>query len=285
MQNNKKHPLSNHTVKLWLFLGILLLSQKSITAGDTWDGGHGSPDQACRARVDEGGAYMYSHAEQNGDVAYCYVKPKEGEGDKSHASSVTKDAPVEKAEADTSQENTTSEEKKPESSSPPATSSSTKKDEFVAKCIDEYFSTSFETEINQAYKTTQAGVGGASGGVTEGGNVAVLEWKENNILKKQWFSSGDGHSEEHILAYLKEKSIPREQVTRIFSELSPCLDKCLPSLSSHFAGIRSQVTLEFYWYHNKDKKGGKPYTTCQGSDAQQTRQIYKQARRQKALGK
>jgi len=79
---------------------FLCIGLSAAALADTWDGGKGSADAACRARIDESGAYRYSRAEINGNVAYCYVKVKEGEGSDIHDASVTRDDPLPEAPAE-----------------------------------------------------------------------------------------------------------------------------------------------------------------------------------------
>lgn len=144
-------------------------------------------------------------------------------------------------------------------------------DKFQTECIPEYFSTDFETELDDEYRK----------GVKLNGNVGVVEWynEDGERQAKAFSSSADGHSEQQILAFLLKEKVPKDRVTRIFSELSPCVNKCLPKLSKHFEGVRSQVTLEFHWLHDQEQS----YKTCpdgngQSHDARTLRQEKKQER-------
>jgi len=78
---------------------LLWMMSSQPALADTWDGGKGSADAACRARLDESGAYRFSRAEINGNVAYCYVKAKDGEGSEVHDTSVTRDDPPPEGQA------------------------------------------------------------------------------------------------------------------------------------------------------------------------------------------
>lgn len=262
--------------RLFSFLASLIVCSGPAAAGETWGGGHGSADAACRERIGNSeSAYAYKRAEVNGNVAYCYVKIKEGEGDEIHDASVTKDEPAPEAE----------EEKKEEASGAAQGGpgepggkggKEPKVDSFPFVCHKNYFGSDFEQELNDAYKTTHAGTGGAGAGLFTGGNAAVLEWKEKGVRKRQWFTSGDGHSEQHILAYITEKKIPKEAVTRILSELSPCVERCYPALHKHFEGVRKNVKLEFFWIHDKDT-----HKDCKLKDAAYKRLEEKNNRRKK----
>ena len=88
--------------------------------------------------------------------------------------------------------------------------------------------------------------------------VAVLEWTKNGVMKTQGFNSSGAHSEQNILAYMTSQNIPKEAVTRIFTELSPCQGQCLPALSERFEGVRQNVTLQFHWIHSQ----GQNFKTC-----------------------
>jgi hypothetical protein len=68
-----------------------MFAAPSIAAGETWEGGYGSADAACRAKIDESGAFQYSRVEIKGKVGHCYTKAKDGEGDEIYASAVTQD--------------------------------------------------------------------------------------------------------------------------------------------------------------------------------------------------
>jgi hypothetical protein len=74
----------------------------SITTAETWEGGYGSADAACRAKIDESGAFMYSRVEIKGNIGHCYTKPKEGEGDDSYTTAVMRDEPPEESNGSTS---------------------------------------------------------------------------------------------------------------------------------------------------------------------------------------
>lgn len=58
---------------------------------DTWDGGYPSADAACRTKIDETGAFMFSRAIVQGHVAHCFTKAKDGEGGEFDDSAVLRD--------------------------------------------------------------------------------------------------------------------------------------------------------------------------------------------------
>lgn len=76
--------------KILVFV-FVVLAVNAWGGADTWDGGHPSADAACRARMDESGAFRFHRAQVNGNVAYCYSKAKDGKGPEYHDTSVTKD--------------------------------------------------------------------------------------------------------------------------------------------------------------------------------------------------
>lgn len=60
-------------------------------------GQYGSADAACKAMIDPGSAYGYSHTEPKpGDPSYvyCFSKPKDGKGEPSYIGAVSKDEDV-----------------------------------------------------------------------------------------------------------------------------------------------------------------------------------------------
>jgi hypothetical protein len=80
-----------------------MFAAPSIAAGETWEGGYGSADAACRAKIDESGAFMYSRVEIKGNIGHCYTKAKDGEGEESYVSAVMRDeTPEEGKEASSS---------------------------------------------------------------------------------------------------------------------------------------------------------------------------------------
>jgi hypothetical protein len=93
MSDDKSTKLYFQRSRLWAALALLGVGLSQTTLADTWDGGSGSADAACRVRLDESGAYRFSRAEINGNVAYCYMKPKDGEGSEVHSTSVVRDEP------------------------------------------------------------------------------------------------------------------------------------------------------------------------------------------------
>lgn len=82
---------------LWVAMSLEgLLGGQSAQAAKTWDGGFGSADAACRAKIGEtGGFYVYSRVEIKGDVGHCYVKAKDGTGEDIYDTAVTRDDPPE----------------------------------------------------------------------------------------------------------------------------------------------------------------------------------------------
>ncbi len=79
-----------------------VLGAPSVAVGETWEGGYGSADAACRAKIDESGAFQYSRVEIKGNIGHCYTKAKDGEGDDSYASAVMRDEPPEENKESTS---------------------------------------------------------------------------------------------------------------------------------------------------------------------------------------
>ncbi len=77
----------------WILIGVLGIVV-GASAQETWDGGAGSVEDACRAKVDETGAFEYSRAEVKGEVAHCYVKAKDGTGGDVYATAVLRDEPA-----------------------------------------------------------------------------------------------------------------------------------------------------------------------------------------------
>ena len=88
---------------------------------------------------------------------------------------------------------------------------------------------------------------------------------------------GQQHSEEHILAYLSANNIAREDVKRIYTELSPCEAKCLPALNAHFQGMRKKVKIEFSWFHANYQD----FQNCSHKPGTQQRMEQKKWRRDK----
>jgi hypothetical protein len=256
------------------FLLVALAATLAIGAEkNTWDGSYGSADAACRAKHAGEGAYQFHRADVKGNIAHCYEKAKDGEGDEIYYSAVSKDeGPEEEAKpADSKDGNSNA---TPPTNPGAGSGGGKPKDEFASKCIP-FPSNEWNTELDAAYKAPVSGSGGAGAGMFDAQNAAVLEWNEGGSRKTQWFTSGDGHTEKHILTYLKDKKIPRENVTRIYSELSPCIAQCLPALSKHFEGMKSKVTIEFSWFHGT----GKQYQGCNHGNATQDRKTQKKERR------
>ncbi|MBC7982983.1 MAG: hypothetical protein H7Y02_03920 [Candidatus Obscuribacterales bacterium] len=83
------------------------LMSATVAAAETWDGGAGSADSACRAKIDGSGAYAYSRVEVKGDVGHCYVKIKEGKGDDIYETAVTRDAPPDPEQQSAAESNAT----------------------------------------------------------------------------------------------------------------------------------------------------------------------------------
>jgi hypothetical protein len=246
IHNPKRPPLKTPLILLSLVLSALSGFVSPARAGSTWDGGYGSPEEACRNRVNEEGAFRFSRAEVHGNVAYCFTIAKQDGKDEYHDASVTRDEPVEEAKKDEDAADKKAPTPEPAKTPPPPPAAS--KDAFPVACIEAYGTTDFETEIDDAYQAKS----------TPSGNVAVLEWTKNGKRKTQWFNSSGAHSEQNILAYMTSQNIPKESVTRIFTELSPCQGQCLPALSERFEGVRKNVTLQFHWIHST----GQNYKTC-----------------------
>lgn len=246
MHHRTRPPLKVPLALLGLILASMLGSISPVRAGDTWEGGYGSPEEACRNKLDETGAFKFSRAEVHGNVAYCFTIAKKDGKDEFHDASVTRDEPAEepKKDEEAGQKNSSPSEGANAGAPPPAASN----DVFPTACIEAYGATDFETEIDAAYKAKSSPTG----------NVAVLEWTKNGARKTQWFNSSGAHSEQNILAYMTAQKIPKEAVTRIFTELSPCQSQCLPALSERFEGVRKNVTLQFHWIHST----GQNYKTC-----------------------
>lgn len=248
MLHGRTHtPLKTPWALLSLVLAVALGSPPPARAGDTWDGGYGSPEEACRNRVNEEGAFRFSRAEVHGNVAYCFTIAKKDGKDEYHDASVTRDETAEepKKDAEDSQKSDSTLPKGATANTPPPAASN---DVFPTACIEAYGTTDFETELDAAYKAKSSPTG----------NVAVLEWTKNGVRKTQWFNSSGAHSEQNILAYMTAQNIPKEAVTRIFTELSPCQGQCLPALSQRFEGVRKNVSLEFHWIHST----GQNHKTC-----------------------
>jgi hypothetical protein len=234
---------------------------------ETWAEGHPTADAACRAMC--AGDYVdVLPAVPDGDTAICKTKLKSG-GAVSDCGSVSKDKTPqpEKDAPEKAEENSAAQDAAKSGNENPADSAASAapdpSDRFKSKCIGQLPS-SFEPQINEAYKAKY----------NPGGNVAVLEWKAGGKRRVQWFNSDGAHSEEVLLDYMGSNGIPKEAVTRIFSELSPCAAKCLPALSDYFKGVRKNITLEFRWVHNQEAD----YRTCTGQPAKQIRQESRQAR-------
>jgi hypothetical protein len=246
MHDPKRPRVKLFSIFLSLALAALLGPVSSARSGSTWDGGYGSPEEACRNRVNEEGAFRFSRAEVHGNVAYCFTIAKQDGKDEYHDASVTRDEPVEEAKKDEDAADKKAPTPEPAKTPPPPPAAS--KDAFPVACIEAYGTTDFETEIDDAYKAKSS----------PSGNVAVLEWTEKGNRKTKWFNSSGAHSEQNILAYMTSNNIPKEAVTRIFTELSPCQGQCLPALSQRFEGVRKNVTLQFHWIHST----GQNYKTC-----------------------
>lgn len=246
MHDRARPPMKVPLAFLSLILASMLGSISPVRAGDTWEGGCGSPEEACRNKVDETGAFKFSRAEVHGNVAYCFTIAKKDGKDEFHDASVTRDEPAEKPKNDeeAGPESSTPAEGANASAPPPAAAN----DVFPTACIEAYGTTDFETELDAAYKAKPSPTG----------NVAVLEWNEKGKRTTQWFNSSGAHSEQNILAYMTSQKIPKEAVTRIFTELSPCQGQCLPALFQRFEGVRKNVTLQFHWIHST----GQNYKTC-----------------------
>ena len=259
---------------IWTLVALGLVAAPIHSAEKTtWDGGQGSADAACRAKHGGGGVYQYKRADVKGKVAHCYEKSADGEGDEIYFAAVSQDeGPEEEAKQADSKDDKS--DAAPPTSPGGGSAGGKAKDEFASKCIP-FPSNDWSTELDAAYKAPVSGSGGAGAGMFEAQNAAVLEWNESGSRKTQWFTSGDGHTEKHILKYLKDKKIPRENVTRIYSELSPCIAQCLPALSQHFEGMRPKVTIEFSWFHGT----GQQYQDCSHKNATQERKTQKKERR------
>jgi len=104
-----------------------------------------------------------------------------------------------------------------------------------------YWSHAFQNEITNAFQTGAARVGG---------NVAVVEFANG---ARHTFASGNRlHSEQAMVSFLRENNISPTQVARIYSELSPCLNRCLPLLREYLDDHAANVHLEFTWFHGAD---------------------------------
>lgn len=263
------------SVNVWfthgLVIGILALTVSHVRvadAGETWDGGHGSADEACRARLDESGAFKFSRAKLEGNVAHCFTKAKDGKGEEFDDAAVTKDEPAPEDRA--AQEPTSSSTEAP--ASQPATGESRAGSSCAGQKIKDkkvgYWTNDFQSELNAIYAKSPTEAGGLNAGWVKGRNVAVLELKNGQRLA---FTSGSQlHSEQHILNYLNEQNIRPDGVSRIYTELSPCLDQCLPPLIQWFKGYEKCVVIEYSWVH---------------TDKESMRWALQAQRRQQAMGK
>lgn len=256
--------LNMQSVNVWftrgLVVGMLALTVshgRVADAGETWDGGHGSVDEACRARLDESGAFKFSRAKREGNVAHCFTKAKDGKDEPAPEDRAAQDSTSSSAEAPASQ----SAVEAPKSD--PACAGKKIKDKKVG-----YWTNDFQTELNAIYAKSPIEVGGLNAGWVQGRNVAVLELKSGQRLA---FTSGSQlHSEQHILNYLNEQKIRPDGVSRIYTELSPCLDQCLPPLIQWFKGYEKCVVIEYSWVH---------------TDKESMRWALQAQRREQAMGK
>lgn len=246
MRDRTYSPFKMAFIRLCFVFAALVGAVLPARAGETWGGGFASPDDACRSKIDESGAFKFSRPEVHGNVAYCFTIAKQDGKDEYHDASVTRDEPAEEPKKDEEEANNKSSAPEGENAGAPPPAASN--DAFSTACIEAYGTTDFETEIDDAYKAKSSPTG----------NVAVLEWTEKGKRKTKWFNSSGAHSEQNILAFMTAQNIPKEAVTRIFTELSPCQGQCLPALSERFAGVRKNVCLEFHWIHST----GQNYKTC-----------------------
>lgn len=245
-----------------LWLGILAVvglmgvggSWSPVSAGDTWDGGHGSPEEACRARLDETGAFRFSRAQVQGNVARCLTKAKDGEGREYDDTAVTRDEPAPEAQAAGDSSGSSGPAAPPAGAGSNASQSGSAcagkkiKDRKVG-----YFTHDFQQPLNDVFAKNPTEAGGLNAGWSLGRNVAVLELKNGERVA---FTSGKDpakgkglHSEQHLLNYMDANKIGPDQVSRIYSELSPCLDRCLPKLLERFKGYENCVMIEYTWLH------------------------------------
>jgi hypothetical protein len=93
----------------WLITFLLIGLSHSSHAGWTNSSGgqHGSADAACKAMIDPGSAYQFSHTEPKpGDptIAYCFDKPKEGKGAPNYIGALYKDEEPDKPAAEPAQD-------------------------------------------------------------------------------------------------------------------------------------------------------------------------------------
>ncbi|OQW64352.1 MAG: hypothetical protein BVN29_13765 [Nitrospira sp. ST-bin5] len=247
----------------------------SVFAGDTWDGGHGSPEEACRLRLDETGAFRFSRAQVQGNVAHCFTKAKDGEGGEFDDAAVTRDEPAPEAQA-------AGDSSGPSGGAAPSTPSASSAAQSGSACAGKkitdrkvgYFTHDFQQPLNDVFAKSPTEAGGLNAGWSLGRNVAVLELKTGDRIA---FTSGKDpakgkglHSEQHLLNYMDAQKIGPDQVSRIYSELSPCLDRCLPKLLERFKGYENCVVIEYTWVH---------------TDPESVRSQLQNQRRQQAMGK
>lgn len=263
-----------NSTRLILTIGLIGLAAP-VYAGETWDGGHGSPEEACRARLDETGAFQFSRAQVQGNVARCFTKAKDGEGGEYDDAAVTKDEPAPEVRADKAS-TAASGNAQPAaagqsgSTTPPSSCAGAKiKDKKVA-----YFTNDFQPQLNEAFGKNPTEAGGLNAGWSLGRNVAVLELKSG---ERATFTSGKNpdkgtglHAEQHLLNYMDAQKIKPDQVMRIYTELSPCLARCLPALQTRFKGYEKCLVIEYTWVH---------------TDPENQRWTLQNQRRQQVMGK
>ncbi len=80
-------------------------------------------------------------------------------------------------------------------------------------------------------------------------NVAVFEYKSGDSLKTITKCSGGGRHAERIIAdELKKMNIDYSNVTRIYSELQPCITRngsCRKFISEHFLNAKVSYSFEY----------------------------------------
>src|SRR5690606_26158439 len=80
-----------------------------------------------------------------------------------------------------------------------------------------------------------------------GQNVAIVELVDGTRIP---FRSGiNGHSEQAMIRALTKANIQPTQVARIYSELSPCIERCMPALRAWLGDHAANVDLEYTWAH------------------------------------
>ncbi|MBH8602105.1 MAG: nucleic acid/nucleotide deaminase domain-containing protein [Thermoactinomyces vulgaris] len=106
------------------------------------------------------------------------------------------------------------------------------------------------SQIVQAYRKKN--------NLSSGRNVAVFEYIQNGEYKIIIKESGYGHSERKIARELEQEGIHPEQVTRIYSELEPCVipgGMCQPFIDKNFPNAKVTYSFEYGNTRESRRKG------------------------------